>query len=536
MVFSINFAQQKQQILDLCIQVQQIAAPTGAESQRAHWIADHLRQSGYANVTMDALDNVYACLPGAAPKPALLVSAHTDTVFPATTDLSIRNEYGKRRVYGPGLGDNSTGVAALLWLAEQMRGLPPPPADIWFVANTGEEGNGDLRGMRGAIERLGDVLGAAIVIEGMGLARVVHRALGSRRYRIKVSAPGGHSWSDFGSPSAIHVLVQIAADISRLEAPAAPRTSFNVGVISGGTSINTIAQYAEFDLDVRSETAAGLAAMLERVQAILDQYTTPRWQQAGVHVAVNVIGDRPSGGIEEDHPLVQAAQRSLQAVGIVPQPGMPISSTDANIPLSRGIPAVCIGVTDGGNAHRLDEWITPELLPKGLQHLLTLTWWTTEWLGQQILIATHMGNKSAMIEFAPRVPVDLSPEVDRPNPDMTNFYGFERINDHQQSTCLNRTNYTNCATARPTSWPRPCWNSTRRPRSQSAPPSIPASTTISTWARTKQASCVRSLRKIYRPSRSGCARLSAAGIHLPIARSLLTKPAISFTISPTSWN
>ena len=270
-----------------------------------------------------------------------------------------------------------------MWLAGQAQRLPPPAVDIWLVANTGEEGNGDLRGMRAAVDRLQAVLGACIVIEGMGLSRVVHRALGSRRFRIRATAPGGHSWSDFGVASALHVLIQLAADLTRLKPPAEPRTTFNVGAFHGGTSVNTIAQHADLELDLRSEDPAALAEIVAHVQAIVARYQTPRWQQAGVHVTVETIGDRPGGAIADDHPLVQAAIRSLGSVGIQPQLNLRISSTDANVPLSRGIPAVCIGITDGANAHRTDEWIAPDLLPKGMQHLLGLTRWATEWLGSR---------------------------------------------------------------------------------------------------------------------------------------------------------
>jgi acetylornithine deacetylase/succinyl-diaminopimelate desuccinylase-like protein len=375
----VNFTAAAEELLQLCIAIQQIPAPTGNEAQRARWVADYLRQGGFAEVQMDALDNVYARVAGARRGPALLVSAHTDTVFPAETNLSITREPSSARVFGPGLGDNSTGVAALLWLGQQLR-QRPPAVDVWLVANTGEEGNGDLRGMRGAVDRLAGQIGACIVIEGMGLSRVVHRGLGSRRFRIEVTAPGGHSWSDFGAASAVHVLVQLAADLTRLKAPAHPRTTFNIGVIGGGRSINTIAQQSSLELDLRSEDPAALNAIVAQANAIVDRYTTPRWQQAGVAVRRTLIGDRPAGEIADDHALVLAAFGSLAAIGIQPQPHTRTSSTDANIPLSRGLPAVCIGVTDGGNAHRLDEWILPDLLPRGLRHLLTLTGWATEWL------------------------------------------------------------------------------------------------------------------------------------------------------------
>ncbi|HAJ35459.1 MAG TPA: peptidase M20 [Chloroflexi bacterium] len=371
-------------VIDLSIAIQQIAAPTGEEGPRAAWVAEAFNRLGYTP-EIDALHNVYARIDGSQRTPALIVSAHTDTVFPAGADLTIRRDDKHRRIFGPGLGDNSLGVAALLWLAEAIHGQQPP-VDIWFVANVGEEGNGDLRGMRAAVDKLSAgtpaAVGAAIVIEGMGLSRVVHQALASRRYRIQVTAPGGHSWSDFGAASAVHVLAQLAADLTHLRPPKAPRTTFNVGVIAGGTSVNTIAQSAELELDLRSEDPVALDAIVQEVMGIVARYQSVRWQQAGVTVTTTVIGDRPGGAIAEDHPLVLAAIDSLHAVKVKPQLAMRISSTDANIPLSRGIPAVCIGVTEGGNAHRTDEWIATPPLESGLRHLLTLTTWAATWLAK----------------------------------------------------------------------------------------------------------------------------------------------------------
>lgn len=379
-------------LIDLSIAIQQIAAPTGDEAARAAWVADALRALGYP-VEIDPLHNVYVRVAGAVRAPCLVVTAHTDTVFPAGTDLTIRRDAGQHRIFGPGLGDNSLGVAALLWLAGELRNQAPP-VDIWLVANVGEEGNGDLRGMRAAIDRLtGDAtsagapspvsssVGAAIVIEGMGLSRIVHQALASRRYRIHVTAPGGHSWSDFGVASAVHVLAQLASDLTHLRPPKTPRTTFNIGVIEGGTSVNTIAQHAALELDLRSEAPAALDALVHEVLAIVTRYQSVRWQQAGVTVTATVIGDRPGGAIADDHPLVMAAIASLHAVSVKPHLTMRISSTDANIPLSRGIPAICIGVTEGGNAHRTDEWIATPPIPAGLHHLQGLTTWAAAWLG-----------------------------------------------------------------------------------------------------------------------------------------------------------
>ena len=373
-------ANQSPQLIEMCIAIQQIAAPTMAEGDRAAFVETQFRRLDLADIVQDEVSNVYARVPGRRSQPALLVSAHTDTVFPAETNLAIHRDDPQHRLYGPGLGDNSTGVAALLTLAETLRNLPPPAVDIWFVANSGEEGLGDLRGMRAAVDRLQSHLGACIVIEGMGLGRIVHQALGSRRYRISVSAPGGHSWSAFGSPSAVHTLVQIAERLTRLDAPISPRTSFNIGRISGGTSINTIAESAALELDLRSEQSSTLEAIIEQALTIVRRFQTPAWRERGVIVGVETIGDRPSGDIPLGHPLVRATERAMLSAGVAVEPGERISSTDANIPLSRGIPAVCVGVTRGGNAHRLDEWISTREFGKGMQHLLQLTDWTVRWL------------------------------------------------------------------------------------------------------------------------------------------------------------
>ncbi len=378
-----TFLYEESKLVDLSIAIQQIAAPTGDEEVRASWVMRRFEALGLADVSMDGLYNVYARRPGdASDSPALLVSAHTDTVFPMETDISVALDETEGRIYGPGIGDNSAGVAALIALAEKIVSLPPPPSDIWFVANTGEEGLGDLRGMRGAVDRLHDRIGASIVLEGMGLGRVVHRALGSRRYRISASAPGGHSWSDFGTASAIHALVLLASELVRIKVPRDPRTTFNIGRISGGTSINTIAQAAMLELDLRSEDGQALETLIDQVQTVVQSFQTSRWQDWGVQIDVETIGDRPSGAIASDHPLVVASARALAAAGLTDRPDLRISSTDSNIPLSRGIPSVCVGITQGGSAHRLEEWIDPQWLGKGMQHLLLLTWWASGWVAE----------------------------------------------------------------------------------------------------------------------------------------------------------
>lgn len=371
------------ELMELCIAIQQIPAPTGEEAARAAWIGKKMTALGLQEIVHDpASNNVYGCWRGEQRQSALLITAHTDTVFGIDTDLTVRHDPQHGRVYGPGIGDNSLGVAALLELMAATTQLPRPPVDIWFAANSQEEGVGDLRGMRAVVDDLQDRIGACIVVEGMGLGRVVHRALGSRRYRVSVNAPGGHSWSDFGSASALHVIAHLAADLTRLHPPEMPRTSFNIGRMEGGTSVNTIAQHAWLQLDLRSEEPSGLAWIVDRALEIVNRYQTPKWQHRGVTVTAEMIGDRPSGSIPEHHPLVLAATEALHAVGYPHIADLRMSSTDANIPLSRGIPAICVGVSEGSNAHRLQEWIGTEALTRGMSHLLFLSRLAAAWLAQ----------------------------------------------------------------------------------------------------------------------------------------------------------
>jgi tripeptide aminopeptidase len=353
-------------ILETAIAVQQIPAPTFDEAERAAFVLDRLRGMGLSDVSCDQIGNVYARRPGRQRSPALLVSAHLDTVFPRETDLRLR--YEGERVYGPGLGDNSTGLAGLIHLAQVLqRHDLPNEGDIWFVGNVGEEGLGDLRGIRAAVERLRSELGRVIVLEGCDFGTLHHQAIGVRRYRIEAIAPGGHSWGNFGTPSAIHTLVQLAARITALTTPRNPRTTFNIGVIEGGTSVNTIAERASLLLDMRSVSAAALGDLIAQVDRLVAAAAA---ESPEVQIRVETVGDRPSGMIARDHELVQAAVSAYHAVGA--HVSFQQSSTDANIPLSQGIPAVCIGLTDGGNAHRQDEFILPANLGRGLQALLLM--------------------------------------------------------------------------------------------------------------------------------------------------------------------
>ncbi len=352
-------------VIDLAVAIQQIPAPTFAEERRAAFICERFQVEGLSEVSVDALANVYACLPGQGSAPALVVSAHSDTVFPASTDLTIRRDGSL--IYGPGIGDNSLGVAGLfglLWALRQKGAALP--GDLWLVANTGEEGLGDLRGMRAVVDRFGDGVLAYLILEGMALGQIYHRGLGVQRYQISVQTAGGHSWVDFGKPSAIHELALLVNQVLDLKLPEHPRTTLNVGVISGGTTVNTIAAEAFLQLDLRSESARGLADLASRVERLVQRANRPN-----VKVVAEIIGKRPVGKLSSHHTLVRLAKRCLEAQGI-PDVNLGIGSTDANVPLSRGLPAICVGISRGGNAHTLNEYMDTKPVAQGLAQLLAL--------------------------------------------------------------------------------------------------------------------------------------------------------------------
>ncbi len=349
--------------LDRAIAIQQIPAPTFAEKARAEYIAREFNALGLIDVTIDDLGNVFARRLGGRARPILL-TAHTDTVFPLDTDLTLQR--GAERIAGPGIGDNSLGVAGLFALVEILNGARIETAgDIWLAANVGEEGLGDLRGMRRVVERFGKAVSATIVIEGMAFGHLYHEAIGVHRMRITATAEGGHSWHDYGQPSAVHGLARLAARLTELALPTQPKTTLNIGQIAGGTSVNTIAREASLELDLRSEDPAALAALVDQAGILIDESNAP-----GLNIASTVTSRRPAGSIPRGHPLVQLAADSLRALNVEPE--FEKGSTDANIPLSLGLPTVCLGLCRGGNAHRPDEYIETAMLEKGLRQLVAV--------------------------------------------------------------------------------------------------------------------------------------------------------------------
>jgi len=351
-------------LLDLAIQIQQVPAPMLQETQRGQFIMQKLQDEGQplTEIQMDEVGNVLACFPGSGQAPPLVISAHMDTVFPLGTELSFRKEMG--RVYGPGIGDNSLGVAGLfgvLW-ALRKRGIRLP-GDIWFIANTGEEGLGDLRGMKAIVDRFAGLPRVYLVLEGMALGHIYHKAVGVQRYKISIKTEGGHSWTDYGRPSAIHELSTLITEISNIKLPVHPHTTLNVGRISGGTSINTIAANAWLELDLRSEEQVSLANLVTQVEKLIEN-TRAR----DLSVVVESIGQRPSGEISAEHPLIRLAKSCVQKQGL--EPILTIGSTDANIPLSRGYPSLVLGLTRGGGAHTVHEYIETEYIEQGLEHII----------------------------------------------------------------------------------------------------------------------------------------------------------------------
>ena len=363
-----------QAVVDLATAVQSIPAPSFSEEARARFVSDYLNKHGVQTRVQDhdykgrRIANAYARIPGTNPDlPALVVSAHTDTVFPRETDLTSRKDGG--RLYGPGIGDNSLAVAALVSLAVEGGQFP---CDLYFVANACEEGLGDLAGARTAVDYLNQThqagIGAAVVLEGMLLGGIYHAGIGVRRYRIAVEGPGGHSWGDYGRSSAIHELTHAIERGLDVPVPAAPRSTINVGTIEGGTSINTIAATATAQLDVRSITQEGVDAFADAVIAAIAGPV--RTDESDVSISCELIGSRPAGSIPDDHPLVQAAIQSLDTVQVDAK--VRAGSTDANAFLAAGIPAVCVGITTGRGAHTMGEYIDTEPVATGMEQVRAL--------------------------------------------------------------------------------------------------------------------------------------------------------------------
>jgi tripeptide aminopeptidase len=354
-----------QWVIQQALSIQNIPAPTFEEDQRARFIAAQFETLGLTDIDVDEMHNVYGRFPGLHKGlPGVMVVAHTDTVFSKETDLKTRAE--NNLIYGPGLGDNSMGVAGMLGLVEMLRREQITPGhDLWLAATSREEGLGDLGGMRAAYARLKSCVNCVVNIEGLAFGHIYHAGIAVRRLHITARTEGGHSWLHFGRPSAIHGIIRLGARIDGITPPTNPRTTFNIGMIEGGQSINSIAASASMWLDLRSENREALEALEQEVRGYINAL-----QSEELSFSVEIVGDRPAGYLDSDHPLVQGALTALSRVGV--RGTLETGSTDGNVSLAENCPTVTIGITRGGNAHRLDEYIETSPVAQGMQQLITL--------------------------------------------------------------------------------------------------------------------------------------------------------------------
>ena len=353
------------------IRITEIPAPPFLEDERAAYYREQLQARGLADAHIDSEGNAIGLRRGSGAGPTLLISAHLDTVFPPETDVSVQFRDG--RYYAPGIGDDSRGLAVLLAVIEVLdeSGIETG-ADILFAGNVGEEGRGDLRGVK-AIFRDHPEIDGFISVDGVRMSRITIGGTGSRRFEFRFSGPGGHSFGSFGLASAIHAMGRAIAGIAELRTPSYPKTTFTVGTVDGGTSVNSIAANAVFAIDMRSNSPEELALLEARAReaalaAVAEE--NARWNNGEISVDFVLIGDRPTGLTPVSSPVVQAAAMAFDA-GSIPLRELGISSTDANVPMSLGIPAITMaGGGDGGGAHSPGEWFAPEESHLGPQTVL----------------------------------------------------------------------------------------------------------------------------------------------------------------------
>jgi len=348
------------------IQITEIEAPPFKEAKRAKAFVEMLRQSGLSDVDIDAEGNVIGLRRGTGTGPLIAIAAHLDTVFPEGTNVKVRREGSK--LYAPGVGDDSRAVAVLLEIVRAMDSAKiQTSSDILFVADVGEEGPGDLRGMKYLFQKgpYKDKIKMFISLDPFGWGSDITTAgMGSKRFKVIFTGPGGHSFGSFGLVNPAYALGNAIAKLSKMQVPQRPKTTYNVGVVGGGTSVNSIPFESWMEVDIRSETKEELNRAVENFtrlmhEAVEEENRARSTSQGKIEIDVKLIGDRPFGEIFQTAPIVQTAAAVIRALGMVPTFGL--SSTDANIPLSMGIPAITLesGGT-GSRNHTLDEWIDVE--------------------------------------------------------------------------------------------------------------------------------------------------------------------------------
>jgi len=340
-------------VLRRTIELAEVPAPTGFEGNRAALVQSWWSEDGLTDVRVDGTGNVWACA-RRGDGDAVVLCAHIDTVFGAGLPHVTRLDGA--RLHGPGVGDDAVGVASLSAATSLLdaRGTP-----VWLLASVGEEGLGNLCGVSAALDAPPVRVGALVAVEGNYLGRVSAIGVGSVRRRVTVTGPGGHAWEAPDVPSAVHAAAALVSDIAAM--PPVDGTSVNVGRIGGGEGINVRARGAWFELDLRADEAAKLAALARDVDAVIARVGDP------LRVEGMVLGDRPAGRLDPAHPLVRAAGDALREAGIVVQPVA--TSTDANAAHARGIPAIAIGITTGSGEHTPQEWIDTAPIPDGVRAL-----------------------------------------------------------------------------------------------------------------------------------------------------------------------
>lgn len=347
------------------------AAPFG-EQERAIYLREKFGALGLENPSIDEEGNCLGLWRGKSMRPLLVVSAHLDTVFSAETDFSIRRANNK--LFGPGISDDGCGLAALIAFASALRDSRiQTEGSILFVGTVGEEGEGNLRGVRSLFTKgsWANQIDFFLSFDGPGVERITNQALGSKRYRVELRGSGGHSWGDFGTPNPVHALGRAISRLAAYPAPREPRTTFNVGRIAGGTSVNAIPHMAVMDVDLRSADEVELRrldAYFRRVvrDATDEENSSRRLGASQLELNLRLVGERPSGETPGDSSLVEIAEAATKALGI--RPRLDQSSTDSNLPISLGVPAITLGAGgDSGFSHTPEEWYDPRGRDKGLK-------------------------------------------------------------------------------------------------------------------------------------------------------------------------
>jgi tripeptide aminopeptidase len=359
------------------IRICEIPAPPFKEGERARYVAARFAELGLTETHTDSAGNVIGFYRGESEEPMLALSAHLDTVFPEGTDVGVRRM--SSRLLAPGIADDAAGLAAIIGLIQTLNSAEIRlRGSIAFVATVGEEGEGDLRGARHLFSegRLAGRVSAFVSFDGTTIEFITHQALGSRRYRITFKGPGGHSWGDFGVVNPVHAMGRVIARLADYRAPQEPRTTYNIGRVDGGESVNVIPESASMDVDLRSVSDLELSRLEEFLLAAVDRATLDENAARGsagnkLQAELTMIGNRPSGETPRENTLVRTAIEASRAMGV--KPILNRASTDSNIPISLGIPAITIGAGGvSGDSHRLSEWYDPVGRETGYKRALLL--------------------------------------------------------------------------------------------------------------------------------------------------------------------